>query len=84
MLISLLLKFIDVCVLEKIYSSLQKAKIIVLFDDRNLSIHMKTKDSGLTIIFHKLVMNRRNKCTIEIKKRNEEKSALLDLTMQLN
>lgn len=64
---------------ENIYEALQKASIEVLFDDRNLSAGMKFKDSDLIGIPFRLVVSDKNKGKIEVKRRVEEKSELLDL-----
>lgn len=64
---------------ENIYASLQKAKIEVLFDDRNLSAGIKLKDSDLIGIPARLVISDRNKGKIEVKERAGEEIRLMNL-----
>ena len=59
---------------EKIYISLQKEKIEVLYDDRNESAGVKFKDSDLIGIPLRIVVSKKTleKNSIELKKRNED------------
>ncbi len=66
---------------EKIYSTLQKKGVLVLYDDRkNLSFSEKLKDSDLIGIPKRLVLSERNlkEGKVEFKKRLEEKSIFID------
>lgn len=64
---------------ENIYHALQKAKIEVLYDDRNLSAGTKLKDSDLIGIPLRLVVSDRNKGKIEVKERVKKEINLLNL-----
>ena len=59
---------------EKIYISLQKEKIEVLYDDRNESAGVKFKDSDLIGVPLRIVVSKKTleKNSVELKKRNED------------
>lgn len=59
---------------EKIYDTLQKEKIEVLYDDRDESAGMKFKDSDLIGIPLRIVVSKKTleKSSVEIKKRDED------------
>ncbi|MEA2098181.1 MAG: proline--tRNA ligase [Patescibacteria group bacterium] len=59
---------------EKIYTSLQKEKIEVLYDDRDESAGVKFKDFDLIGIPLRIVVSKRTleKNSVEVKKRNED------------
>ncbi|MCL5004366.1 MAG: His/Gly/Thr/Pro-type tRNA ligase C-terminal domain-containing protein [Patescibacteria group bacterium] len=64
---------------DKIYNSLQKAGVEVLYDDRNdISAGEKFKDADLIGIPYRLVISEKAGGKIEIKKRNENKAKLVD------
>lgn len=66
---------------EKIYESLQKEKIEVLYDDRNESAGVKFKDSDLIGIPLRIVISNKTleKDSIEIKKRGEDGFELIKI-----
>lgn len=65
---------------KEAYSVLQKAEIEVLYDDRkSVMAGEKFSDSDLMGIPWRAVVSERTKGKIEIKKRNEEKSELVEL-----
>jgi len=62
---------------EKLYDSLQKAGIEILYDDRNdVSAGEKFADADLIGIPYRLVISEKTGNKIEIKKRNENKTKL--------
>ena len=64
----------------KIYESLNKAGVEVLWDDReDVSAGTKFADADLIGIPVRLVVSKRNGDKVEFKKRNEDKSGLLSL-----
>lgn len=63
---------------QKIYYSLLDRNISVLFDDRDLSPGQKFADSDLIGIPYRLVISKRTGDKIEIKKRTEQKSKLIN------
>lgn len=69
---------------DTVYETLLKAKIEVLFDDRNLSAGVKFKDSDLIGIPWRLAISARTGGRIEVKRRAEEKSGLFDLNNVIN
>lgn len=70
---------------DKIYEELGKARIEVLYDDReNVSVGAKFADADLIGIPARLVISERTKDKIEWKKRNEEKVELLSKEEVLN
>ena len=66
---------------EKIYISLQKEKIEVLYDDRNESAGVKFKDSDLIGIPLRIVVSKKTleKNSVELKKRNEDGFELIKI-----
>jgi len=66
---------------EKIYISLQKEKIEVLYDDRNESAGVKFKDSDLIGIPLRIVVSKKTleKNSVELKKRNEDGFELIEI-----
>ncbi len=62
---------------EKVYESLKKTGIDVLWDDRDVSAGEKLTDSDLIGIPVRLVVSERNGDKIELKERTSEKSVLL-------
>jgi len=66
---------------EKIYDSLQKEKIEVLYDDRNESAGAKFKDSDLIGIPLRIVISKRTlgENSVELKKRNESETELIEI-----
>ena len=66
---------------EKIYSTLQKEKIEVLYDDRDESAGVKFKDSDLIGIPLRIVVSEKtlSKNKVEIKKRNEDGFELVEI-----
>ena len=62
---------------EKLYDSLQKAGIEILYDDRNdVSAGEKFADADLIGIPYRAVISEKTGNKIEIKKRNENKTKL--------
>jgi len=57
---------------DKIYQSLQKHKIEVLFDDRNISPGIKLKDADLLGIPHRVLLSDKLGTKLELKKRNSD------------
>ena len=64
---------------EKIHDALLKARIEVLYDDRDISNGAKFADADLIGIPYRAVVSKKTGERIEIKKRNEEKTKLVDL-----
>ena len=66
---------------EKIYISLQKEKIEVLYDDRNESAGVKFKDSDLIGIPLRIVVSKKTleKNSVELKKRDEDGFELIEI-----
>ena len=66
---------------EKIYASLQKEKIEVLYDDRNESAGVKFKDSDLIGIPLRIVVSKKTleKNSVEVKKRDENGFELIKI-----
>lgn len=64
---------------DTVYRALQKEKIEVLFDDRNLSAGAKFKDADLIGIPCRLTISARTGGKIEVKKRAKEEINLLSL-----
>ena len=66
---------------EKIYSTLQKEKIEVLYDDRNESAGVKFKDSDLIGIPLRIVVSEKTmaKNSVEIKERDEDGFKLIEV-----
>lgn len=62
---------------EKMYDALQKLKIDVLYDDRNLSAGIKLKDADLIGIPLRFVISARTADKIEMKERSEKESNLV-------
>ena len=63
---------------KKIYNTLQKAEIEVLYDDReNASVGEKFAEADLIGIPYRLVVSEKTGDKIEIKKRNENKTKLI-------
>ena len=71
---------------EKIYDSLQKEKIEVLYDDRNESAGVKFKDSDLIGIPLRIVVSKKTieKRSIEIKKRDADGFELIGIDKIMN
>ena len=71
---------------EKIYESLQKEKIEVLYDDRNESAGVKFKDSDLIGIPLRIVISNKTleKDSVEIKRRNEDGFELIKIDKIMN
>jgi prolyl-tRNA synthetase len=64
---------------KKIYNTLQKAEIEVLYDDReNASVGEKFVEADLIGIPYRLVVSEKTGDKIEIKKRNENKTKLIN------
>ena len=66
---------------EKIYISLQKEKIEVLYDDRNESAGVKFKDSDLIGVPLRIVVSKKTleKNSVELKKRDEDGFELIEI-----
>ena len=66
---------------EKIYNSLQKEKIEVLYDDRNESAGVKFKDSDLIGIPLRIVISKKTleKDSVEVKRRSEDGFELVEI-----
>ncbi|MFH1536603.1 MAG: proline--tRNA ligase [Patescibacteria group bacterium] len=64
---------------DELYASLQKQEIEVLYDDRDESPGVKFNDADLLGIPYRLVISKKTGDQIEIKKRTEEKTKLVDL-----
>ena len=66
---------------KKIYDTLQKEKIEVLYDDRDESAGVKLKDSDLIGIPLRIVVSEKtiNKKSVEVKKRDEDKFNLIEI-----
>lgn len=66
---------------EKIYDSLQKEKIEVLYDDRDESAGVKFKDSDLIGIPLRIVVSKKTleKNSVEIKKRNKDEFEMVGI-----
>ncbi|MEM4271330.1 MAG: His/Gly/Thr/Pro-type tRNA ligase C-terminal domain-containing protein, partial [Candidatus Pacearchaeota archaeon] len=62
---------------DEIYNKLQKEKIEVLYDDRELSAGEKFADADLIGIPVRLVVSEKTGRKVEFKKRSEEKTELL-------
>jgi len=71
---------------EKIYDTLQKEKIEVLYDDREESAGVKFKDSDLIGIPLRIVVSEKTlaKNSVEIKKRNEDRFDLVEINGLVN
>ncbi|MCK5475222.1 MAG: prolyl-tRNA synthetase [Candidatus Pacebacteria bacterium] len=71
---------------EKMYESLQKEKIEVLYDDRNESAGVKFKDSDLIGIPLRIVISNKTleKDSVEIKRRNEDGFELIKIDKIMN
>ena len=71
---------------EKLYKSLQKEDIEVLYDDRNESPGIKFADADLIGIPLRIVISERTiaKNSVELKKRNEEKTELVKVNEIIN
>lgn len=68
---------------KDIYKSLQKVKINVLYDDRDISAGEKFTDSDLIGIPWRLLTSPRLGDKVEIKKRGDKKSQILDVESAL-
>ncbi len=70
---------------EKIYAELQKNNIEVLFDDRDESAGKKFADADLIGIPYRVVVSGKSMQAggVEVKKRNEEKSEIIEMTYLL-
>lgn len=69
---------------NKVYEELRKAGVEVLYDDReNVSVGEKFADADLIGIPVRLVISKRNGDKIEVKKRNQEKTELMELNTLL-
>ncbi len=66
---------------EKLYDSLQREKVEVLYDDRFESVGVKLKDSDLIGIPIRVIVSERTleKKSVEVKKREEKSSRLLKI-----
>lgn len=60
------------------YETCQKKGIEILYDDRNISPGQKLKDADLLGIPYRLVISQKTALKIEVKKRIEKKSQLID------
>ncbi len=71
---------------EKIYDSLQKEKIEVLYDDRDESAGIKFKDSDLIGIPLRIVVSKKTmeKNNVEIKRRDKDNSELVKISDLIN
>jgi prolyl-tRNA synthetase len=71
---------------EKIYNSLQKEKIEVLYDDRNESAGVKFKDSDLIGIPLRIVISKKTleKDSVEAKKRSEDGFEMIKVDKAIN
>lgn len=71
---------------EKTYQALLKAKIEVLYDDREESPGTKFAESDLLGIPHRVVISEKTVKAgkVELKKRNEDKARLLDFKQMIN
>jgi prolyl-tRNA synthetase len=65
---------------DKIYNDLQKQKVEVLFDDRDVSAGEKFADSDLLGIPNRVVVSEKSLKSggVELKKRNKEESKIID------
>lgn len=63
---------------KDVYADLQRNKIEVLFDDRNASAGEKFADADLLGIPWRLVVSPKTGAKVEIKRRNEKNSKLMD------
>jgi prolyl-tRNA synthetase len=65
---------------EKIYADLQKKQIEVLFDDRDVTAGQKFADADLIGIPYRIVVSEKSMAAggVEMKKRNEEKSEIIN------
>jgi prolyl-tRNA synthetase len=61
-----------------IYEALVKDGLDVLYDDRNIGLGEKFADADLIGIPYRLVVSPRTEGKVEVKKRNEDKTELLD------
>ncbi|MFI5265269.1 MAG: proline--tRNA ligase [Candidatus Levyibacteriota bacterium] len=64
---------------EKVYSTLKKNKIEVLYDDRDISPGQKFADADLLGIPVRLVVSKKTEGKVEWKKRNSDKTELLSV-----
>ncbi|MCX7778837.1 MAG: proline--tRNA ligase [Patescibacteria group bacterium] len=64
---------------EKVYESLIKKGIEVLYDERDVSAGIKFQDADLIGLPYRLVISRKTGQRIEVKKRGIEKKILIDL-----
>jgi len=64
---------------KKVYETLIKEGVEVLFDDRDVSAGEKFADADLLGLPYRLVVSNKTDGKIEVKRRNSEKSELMDL-----
>jgi prolyl-tRNA synthetase len=64
---------------EKLYEELTQKGIEVLYDDRDVSAGEKFVDADLIGLPYRLVVSAKNNGKIELKKRSEEKTELVEL-----
>lgn len=64
---------------DKLYSTLQKEGVDVLYDDRNVSAGVKLKDADLYGITVRLIISDKTGSKIELKYRNQKQSRLISL-----
>lgn len=69
---------------RKISQLLDSAGVEVLWDDRDVSAGAKFADADLIGIPYRVVISNRTEEKVEVKKRNEEKTQLIDLTELIN
>lgn len=65
---------------DKVYEELTEKGIEVLYDDRDVSTGEKFADADLIGLPYRLVISAKNNGKIELKKRSEEKTELVDIT----
>ena len=64
---------------DKVYTTLQKQGIEVLYDDRDEAAGMKFKDADLIGIPVRLVVSAKTKELVEYKERNQNKAQVINL-----